>query len=583
MILQALHDLYDRFLEDPDYAVAPNGYSLQKISFVVVLNEDGTLHQIQDHRIQDGKQKRSQIHQVLGEAKPTGSGVNPCFLWDNTSYLLGYKPDDEKPERTLKCFETSAEKHLAVLHEIESSDYEAVCHFFKEWRPEEALSRCPILSELATGFGLFQIRGKQGFIHQNEEVVDWWKKQVDETDKEVVNAMCLLSGEDGEISDLHQPKIKGVKDAQGAGALIVSFNAPAYESYSKDSGFNAPVSSSASEKYCKSLNALLSSRKHRLQIGEATTVFWTGEPTRTEAALSTWFHADGDDVSAQDEELVGEMKGILNAAKAGQVPSSVFGDDPATSFYILGLTGQAGGRIGIRFWYSCSIKELLEKLGRHHEDISLEPQWGEGSKNPDPEFPAVWQLLRQTGRESKDIPPTLGGALMRAILAGGPYPQLLAASVINRVRADRTVSYLKAAILKGWLARLEPHNQGLTMSLNIENMDPAYRLGRLFAALEKTQQDALGNVNAGLRERFYSSASANPGMVFPRMMRTYQHHLAKLNPGQKVNREILIQEIMAPLEEFPTFLNLRAQASFTLGYYHQRQHFYTKKEELITE
>lgn len=121
------------------------------------------------------------------------------------------------------------------------------------------------------------------------------------------------------------------------------------------------------------------------------------------------------------------------------------------------------------------------------------------------------------------------------------------------------------------------------MSLNIENMDPAYRLGRLFAALEKTQQDALGNVNAGLRERFYSSASANPGMVFPRMMRTYQHHLAKLNPGQKVNREILIQEIMAPLEEFPTFLNLRAQASFTLGYYHQRQHFYTKKEELITE
>ena len=118
------------------------------------------------------------------------------------------------------------------------------------------------------------------------------------------------------------------------------------------------------------------------------------------------------------------------------------------------------------------------------------------------------------------------------------------------------------------------------MSLNLENEDPAYRLGRLFATLEKTQEDALGSVNAGIRDRFYSSASATPGSVFPRLMRTYQHHLSKMEGGLKVNRERLIQEILDPLERFPSFLNLQAQGLFAIGYYHQRKSFFTKKEDL---
>ncbi len=109
------------------------------------------------------------------------------------------------------------------------------------------------------------------------------------------------------------------------------------------------------------------------------------------------------------------------------------------------------------------------------------------------------------------------------------------------------------------------------MSLDTERTDPGYRLGRLFAVLEKTQEDALPGINATIRERFYSAASATPSMVFPRLLRTYQHHLAKLVPGAKVNREKLVQEIVDGLDTMPPHLNLEAQALFAIGYYHQRK------------
>ena len=579
MILQALHDLYDRFVGDPNYDVAPDGFSLQKISFVIVLNLDGTVHDIQDHRILEGKQIRPQTRPVLGGAKPSGSGLNPCFLWDNSSYLLGFKPDDAKPERTQKCFEASQEFHVGHRDELKNPAYEAVCDYFESWRTESALHRFPIISDISTGFGVFQIRGEADFVHDAEAIKSWWRKTQRRTEQSDTTATCLLTGQQGEIAELHQPKIKGVKDSQGAGALIVSFNTNAYESFGKNSGFNAPVSKEAASKYCKSLNALLASEKHRLQIGDATTVFWTEQETDFEECLGTWFSGPGKEVSAQDRERLGEIEGALKSIQKGGRPRKVLGSDSETMFYILGLTGQAGGRIGIRFWHHCTLGDLFEKLARHHGDLAIERQWGEGSRNPDPEFPRIWQLLRQTARESKDIPPNLGGALMRSILSGSHYPEMLAIAVMNRIRADREISYLRAAILKAWLTRSPNTIQGIDMSLNEDNIDPAYRLGRLFAALEKTQDDALGSVNAGIRDRFYSSASTTPGAVFPRLLRTYQHHLSKLDGGLKVKREQLIQEILDPLTGFPGFMNLQAQGLFAIGYYHQRKRFFTKRKD----
>ena len=179
--------------------------------------------------------------------------------------------------------------------------------------------------------------------------------------------------------------------------------------------------------------------------------------------------------------------------------------------------------------------------------------------------------MRETAREAKDIPPLLAGALMRAILNGTPYPNSLASAVIRRIRADCLINYCRAAILKAWLTRLKRTQGGIPLSLDTERTEPAYRLGRLFAVLEKTQEDAQPGINATIRDRFYSAASATPSMVFPRLLRTYQHHLGKLHPGSKVNREKLVQDIVDGLDTMPPHLNLEAQALFSIGYYHQRK------------
>lgn len=607
MILQALHDLHDRLEADPAYDVAPVGYSLQQISFVIVLEEDGTLIDIQDHRLGDGNQRRAQTHQVPGAGKPPGAGINPCLFWDNTGYLLGYKVPDKNEakatkdaERALKTFAASRDHYLAYEKAINHPSFSAVCRFFEKWSPEKAAD-FPKLAEHATGFGVFQIRGRTHFVHQEPAIQTWWEQSLSsgETGAED-DATCLITGQRAPVATLHDdPKIKGVKDAQGAGALIVSFNRKAYDSYGKSSGRNAPVSKEAAAKYCKVLNALLAGQKHRLSIGDATTVFWTDTPTHTESVINAFFSGGKDDseeenASAQQGQLLDSLHATLRALRSGGEVDPTFLAEKDRTFYILGLTGQAGGRIGVRFWFQSTVEELLHNLSRHHEDSAIQREWEPGPKikNPDPEFPKIWQLLRQTGRESKDIPPNLGGTLMRAILTGGPYPQTLTNCILSRIRADRTINYFRASILKGWLVR--NHQQSIPMTYNPEKTDPAYRLGALFALLEKTQQDALGDVNAGIRDRYYSSASATPASVFPRLLRTYQHHLSKAGAewlskfgpekGRKIKngREIEVQNILAdpePMQTFPSHLNLKEQGLFAIGYYHKRKDIWTKKSD----
>ena len=152
--------------------------------------------------------------------------------------------------------------------------------------------------------------------------------------------------------------------------------------------------------------------------------------------------------------------------------------------------------------------------------------------------------------------------------------------MLNRIRADRDIGYLRCAILKAFLNR--NHQLDLPMSLDPDRLEPAYRLGRLFAALEKTQEDALPGLNATIRDRFYGAASSTPRAVFPRLLRTYQHHLSKAvgerGLGLKINRERLVQEICASLGDMPAHLGLEGQSLFALGYYHQRLAFYTKTD-----
>jgi len=575
MILQSLHRLYDRLASDPEYAVAPPGYSLQKISFAVVLHPDGRLHAIEDRHDTTGKKAVPIQLLVPGQAKPSGSGLNPCFLWDNALYLFGYTDDDKKRERAPKACAAFRERHLALEDGIDDPAFSAVCGFLENWSPEKIIDH-PELAELGTGFGVFQLIGETGYIHERPRIRDWWASH--QRDDSAQTGLCLVTGEQAPIANIHEPKIKGVVGAQSAGGLLVSFNCDAFTSYGKNQSHNAPVSEAATFRYATALNAILSgprSGRHRFQLGDTTVAFWTERPTVTEGWLAQML--TGDIEEAQDDATLRQTRVLLSALRKGGGELALLGDDPATPINILGLAPNAG-RLSVRFWHTGSLGGLFDRLKAHHDNLRLDWRWDPFDKREPPEFPPIWMLLRETARESKDIPPLLGGALMRATLEGGPYPDSLASAVIRRIRADRVINYLRAAILKAWLIRKPNRQGGIPVSLDTERSDPAYRLGRLFAALEKTQEEAQPGINATIRERFYSAASATPSMVFPRLLRTYQHHLAKLNPGAKVNREKLVQEIVDGLDAMPAHLNLEEQARFAIGYYHQRKALFTKSE-----
>lgn len=588
MILQSLHQLYERLAGDAAYEIAPPGFSPQKIGFRIILKPDGTLFDIQDARLPDDKQKLQNVVMLMpGEGKPSGSGLNPCTLWDNTAYLLGYKkPDKDEAKaakeaaRALESFEAARKHHLGLEQVINDPLFSAVCRFFEQWDPAR-ISDFPIIADVGTSFGIFQIQGEKKPIHETKNILDWWRGTVAESsDGKAESAQCLLTGETAAIARLH-PKIKSVTGAQSSGASLVSFNASAYESYGKIQSYNAPVSEDAAFRYGTALNSLLSgpqSKKHRIRIGDTTTVFWTEKRTVVEDCFADIFSNGSHGIEAvQDISKREQIQRLLEAIRSGGDYQQQGESD--TPFYILGLAPNAA-RVSIRFFHRSTTSDLIAKLHDHQQCMEIVRQFTEqvGKRFPDPEFPAIWQILRETARVADEISPLLSGALTRAIVEGSRYPEGLFAAIIRRIQADRTINYLRAATLKAVLVR--NHHHTISIMLDTQSTDPAYLLGRLFATLEKTQEDALGNVNAGLRDKFYSSASATPASVFPRILRTYQHHLSKLNGGAKINRERLVQEILSPIDStgFPNQFPLKKQGIFAIGYYHQRKDLFTKKE-----
>lgn len=572
MILQALNQYYERLADDPQVEIAPFGFSRQQIAFCVTLNADGSLHAIEDIRDASGKKPAPRSLVVLGNAKPSGSGINPGFLWDNTAYMLGYKADDDKPKRTADSFEAFRQRHLDVDEAIGDPEFSAVCHFLKSWQPVNAAEHKSLI-DIATGFGVFRIRAANHYVHEQKAVRSWWQNQIKAADSKASDnvGQCLVSGAFEPLARLHEPKIKGVWGAQSAGAAIVSFNLDAFESYGKQQSLNSPVSERAAFQYCTALNHLLrSGSPQRIQLGDASVIFWTAKPTEAENILPWVFDPTK---TAEDEALKKKTHATLEQVAKGSYPGDW--EDPQTPFYVLGLSPNAA-RVAVRFWWCSTLKDVLRNLQRHFADLQII------RSERDPQFPALWQLLRETSRESKDIPPLLAGALLRAVLTGSPYPSMLFSSIVRRTRADQEISYMRAAILKAYLNRntccgIHPLKQEIHMSLDPDRPEPSYHIGRFFAELEKAQEEALPGLNATIKDRYFSAASATPNIVFPRLIRLSQHHLGKLEVNKRVYREKRIQEILAKINQFPAHLNLQHQGLFAIGYYHQRQDIYSKK------
>ncbi|MBL1217348.1 MAG: type I-C CRISPR-associated protein Cas8c/Csd1 [Planctomycetes bacterium] len=579
MILNALVDYYERIANDPDQeGVAQYGFSEQKVSFCVVLQADGSLHAIQDERIEIGKKRTPRACLVPGQAKPTGSGLNPCFLWDNAQYLLGFKPDDPNPGRTAEAFEKFRTRHFELESEIDDGGFRAVCAFLRRWDPAGVTSH-PDLAEITGHFGVFRLVGSNGYVHDSRPILDYWKNRHCQPISDII-APSLIDGTVGPIARIHEPKIKGVSGAQSSGATIVSFNQDAFESYGLTQSHNAPVGEVDAFRYCNALNRLLADRGVR--IGDATVVWWSDAPT----PMETFFGAAFDDKSAEDEETKQRIGAFLNRLRRGTV-----GDDLGNldqPFYVLGLSPNAS-RLSVRFWLAGSVGQFAERLGQHLQDLEI---IGDDVQGPPL---TIRRMVLETAPPKSGWPdadrvsPVLSGEIARAILVGSPYPRSLLAGVLRRVRAegfaDRekrkdwlAATHRRAAIIKASLIREARHagqNKELPVSLNKDHPSTAYQLGRLFAALEKAQEDALPGIKATVKDRYFGSASSTPSAVFPRLIRLNQHHMGKLESGWRINREKNIGQIMDKIDTFPAHLPVEDQGLFALGYYHQRQDFFT--------
>jgi CRISPR-associated protein Csd1 len=569
MILQALKEYYDRKAADPESDIAPEGWEWKEIPFIVVLDEKGDLVQIEDTREGEGKKKRAKTFLVPKGVKKA-SGIAANLLWDGPGYVfgLGNKGDKLRADKQKTAFLERIKNELADIKAVEA------VILFLENISEERLEKEECWQEISEKSPnlSFRLQNNTTLICRNAEVISRLSTLSQKADS--LYGTCLISGEHTQICLLHTA-IKGVYGAQSAGANIVSFNLDAFTSYGKEQGFNAPVGVGAEFAYTTAINNLLGKEsRQRITVGDASTIFWSEKPSSFESDFSFFFKEPEKDNPDAGTEKIKELFESVN--------SGAYKDDDSTSrFYILGLSPNAA-RVSVRFWHVGTIAEFAGRIRQHFEDFAV-------IKPPkEPEYYSLWRILVNTAVQDKNenIPPNLAGDFMRAILAGTPYPATLLQAAVRRIGSDAAnrVKPVRAALIKAYLNRYywfypNKNHKEVTMDLDVSQPSIGYQLGRLFATLEKIQEEANPGINATIRERFYGAACATPVTVFANLLRLKNHHLAKLeNKGRAVNFERLLGDIVSKLNDFPAHLDLHEQGRFAIGYYHQRQAFFTKKE-----
>jgi len=575
MILTALNDYYERLRAAGGSGISAPGDSLEKISYALVLDATGALVAVNDLRELSGRNPAPKPMCVPQPLKRTAN-VQPNRLWDKTSYVLGVSASSKRTDEEHDAFKAL---HLKLLADSDDPGLRALRDFIAAWTPSVFAEDARFKPEMLDANLVFRLdeRGNRGYIHERPAARALLQRGDDADDASGIG-LCLVTGQHLPLARLH-PAIKGVNGAQSSGASIVSFNLDAFKSYGKDQGENAPISEQAAFGYTTALNHLLRrdpDNRQRLQIGDATVVFWaTAADDALAQAAETLFDLliDPPNDGAETERL----RNVLDQVRALEArPDLDPGLAPGTRLHVLGLAPNAS-RLSIRFWLNDDMRRFAERLGDHYRDIDLQPA-------PWKTSPPLWRLLLATapsrdGKDkSEDVPPQLAGELARAILVGTAYPQSLLYLLVMRMRADHDVSDIRVALCKAVLARrsrLYSHNRSPPVSLDTANTEHGYVLGRLFSLLENAQRAALGDkLNATIRDRYYGAASATPASVFPVLLRNAQHHLSRLRkdkPGLAVNIEKDIGDTIAMLDAFPRSLRIEAQGLFAIGYYHQTQ------------
>lgn len=588
MILQALVDYYEALAAQG--RVAKPGWGIAKISYALNLDKQGRLLNLISLKLTKQKGKKAvEVPQniLLPEATKRTAGVAAQFLWDNAKYVLGLDASG-KAERSKQCFEAMAQKCQEILAAAVGEKATALKAFFASWQPEAVHDNAilqPYMEDLLSSANLmFKVEGES--VEQDEEIRKAWDAYKSQQASDTAQGICLVTGKKAPVARLH-PNIKGLYGAQSSGAALVAFNALAYESYEHKQGDNAPVSEYAAFAYTTALNTLLASERNYLRIGEMTVVFWA------EGADADNEDVFGDVFSSENKIIEDDaLQGFFEKVSRGQAFSvKDYLVKPENKFYILGLSPNAA-RISVRFFFVDTFGDFIKNYEQYFREFEIiKPSFDNRVNVP------LWQILQETAnKNSKDkaASPLLAGAVLRSILSGIKYPEALYQNTILRAKADQDnpdknitkISRIKAAIIKACLLRNYKNNEEVvTVALNEECKKVPYVLGRLFAVLEDLQEKANPGINSTIKDRYFNSACATPSVTFPLLTKLANTHLKKISAqrGTVIYFEKLIGELMNKLEvennAMPARLSLPEQGEFVLGYYHQVQKRFEKREE----
>ncbi|MBR4630646.1 MAG: type I-C CRISPR-associated protein Cas8c/Csd1 [Treponema sp.] len=590
MILQALYDYAQRKGDE----LPEDGFEVKEFKFLIKIKSDGTFFDLIDMREDANGKSRGKPYTVpKSKERPGRKASETTFLlWDHYGYVLNEPKKVSKESEKKKAIEDAQKQNNTFIASINSlpetvrkdEGVAAIVKFYQKYQNEnystikqhENWNDCVKIAGCNLTFILL---GDDEPIVCRDAVKDYQRQitnsttsddDSDETN-EIVKGICLITGENAVISRLHTATpIIGAK----SNAKLVGFQKNSgYDSYGKEQSYNAPVSVKAEIAYTKALNYLIKSKENSFRLGEDTIVFWAEkkEAESFESSFSAFFAKNFDD----PDRNVREVKNLFAAVQTGKYEK--IGAD--SNFYVLCFSPNIA-RISVRFWETGKVKTFANRIEQHFKDFEIVRAPYEA------EYLNLYQILSSTALEHKmeNIAPNLIGSVMQSILKGLPYPETLQQQCIRRIRAEQSVTRERAAILKAYINRLnrQKNIKEVSVALDRTNTNKGYLLGRLFAVFEKVQKDSADTeLNSTITDRFYGAASTNPVTVFTQLMRLNRNHMSKLyakNRGLHTNRDKEIGEIMNAIDSFPAHLDLNEQSYFAIGYYHEKQSFFTKSE-----
>ena len=566
MILKALYDYYNRCDNLP-----AKGLEEKEIGFLLVLSPEGQFLRFEDCRTGKDHARVYLVKKHVGRS----SAAVANYLYDNSAYVLGYsEKSNGKEQLYLDTFKAKVESIGDAFPD--NKDITAIRKFYSNSRDMiiELVSRDVLWEDIKKNLSKkystfsFRIEGDLKIVAEKKELL-----QLEEcNDKAEADDICLVSGKHGpSVETTTATMIPGSQ----AIAKLVSFQVNSgYDSYGKTKCGNAPISEEAEFAYTTALNSMLQKgSRNKFMLGTRTFVFWASN--NNEASKETeesLFDLLGFSEEANDDPNANLMKvrKVFEYIYSGMLKTDL--DD---KFYILGLAPNSA-RIAVVYWSETTLKDFAEKILKHFSDMEIQ----DTRKDKKP-YMGIREIISSVtlGGKMSDATPNLPEAVVKSIFQGLPYPQTLYSACLRRIRAEQKLTITRAAIIKAYLNRQSNNNKKINIMLDKDNNNQGYLCGRLFAVLDKIQEDA--NNISSIRERYMNAASATPSAVFATILNLSVHHSEKLDEGRRIYFEKLKQEILDKVsaDGFPTHLDLQDQGRFFVGYYHQRQDFFTSKKE----